>query len=383
MKAFYGDEAITPVVQQHLSKNNPEENQGKTIKNKYTFLLLFGSVFLIGYFSMRSGDTLTGIIILAFGGVVFLGVIIGYIRRIATEKTAQLMRGKVNTASATNLKEPVAEQLQATDIPEFKLEVYEQNELPDVAYTYNEQLTEEKNIFSINPLKIFYFFNFYSSDEWIKKIAGGWQRHGSLFHLGSPGDIAISNTWKFYEVKKTVNNILIASPEKLSEAIDNISYKPLPPKTKGLIADNYISGAYSTNSFLCTDTIWQQCVELLFNKTDFSLIDAADYTTERAGLQWEIHRVIDHVATENFIVLINGNTDFIALAEAFRNTWKQMSIASPNNRAFSNPIRFVFYQEPDRSMGAAERNNPILEAYRQQALSNDRIISFALQSKKA
>jgi hypothetical protein len=291
------------------------------------------------------------------------------------------MRAKANAVPKTNSKEPVAEQLQASNIPEFKLEVYEENELPDVAYTYNEHLTEERNVFNINPLKIFYFFNFYSSHEWQKKVAAGWQRHGPLFHLGSPDDIGIARFWKFYEVKKIVDDLLITAPEKLSEAIDNSAFKPLPAKTKGLMAMNSTYGAYPTNLFLCTDAIWQECVELLFSKTDFSIIDANDYTAERAGLQWEIHQIINHVATEDFVVLINEGTDLVSLAESFRDTWKHMFAPSPNNRDVSKPIRFVFYQDPNRLIGVAKYKNPLLEYYWQQTRSNDRIISFVLHSK--
>jgi hypothetical protein len=386
MKTFYGDDIITPIEQQLLPKNSVETEDGKPIKNKYVSLALFGGMILLfaafGFIDINKGEITTGIVVLSVCCLFFVVLIAGFIQTSLKEKTAQLMSATVNPVSTTNRKESVAvEQLQASNIPQFKLEVYEQNELPDIAYTYNEQLTEEKNIFGIRPLKIFYFFNFFSADSWEKKTAAGWQRHGPVFHLGSPEDVVIAKAWKSSEVKKIVNSLLITSPEKLSEAIDNVTYKPLPPKTKGLLAENYISGAYPTNLFLCADAIWQQCVELLFNKTDFSIIDAGDYTTERGGLQWEIHQIINHIATENFVVLINKKTDLVALAESFRNAWKHMSVTSPNNKEHVNPVRFIFYQPPDRHMAEKRRKNFMLEPFRQQTFSNDRIISFVLRSK--
>ncbi|MEP6951941.1 MAG: hypothetical protein ABI863_21810, partial [Ginsengibacter sp.] len=159
--------------------------------------------------------------------------------------------------------------------------------------------------------------------------------------------------------------------------------KPLPPKTKGLLTENYFTGAYPANVFLCTDTIWQQCVALLFNRTDFAIIDACDYTTERAGLQWEIGQIINHIATENFVVIINNKTDIVALGESFRNAWKQMQSTSPNNKDNAAPLRFIFYQKPDRVMAEPKHKNVLYESARQQALSDDRIIAFILQSKEA
>jgi len=260
--------------------------------------------------------------------------------------------------------------------------VYEQNELPDHSYTLNPNLTDEKNIFNRKPLRIFYFFNFYSSGSLLNKTSGGFQRHGPVFFLGSPQDIGFSKLWNMFSIKKIVRQLLITTPEKLAEVMDKVSEKPLPPKTKGLMTENYFTGAYPSNVFYCTDAIWQQCVELLFAKTDFSIIDASDYTNERAGLQWEIGQIINHIATEDFVVLINSKTDLVALGESFKNSWKQMNAASPNNREHPQPVRFIFHQRPDRAIGKKEHTNIFYEAYHQEALSNDNIIALLLQSSK-
>jgi hypothetical protein len=388
MKAFYGDDIITPVQQQRLSKSSAAEPEGKVIKNKYASALLFGTVILLitgfeGYNAMQEGNTSAAITWFVAGGLLLLVVIFIFIQTSLKERTAAIMHARSIAANEPKVTVvTIKPSIKAFNIPPFKLEVYEQNELPDIAFTYNKKLSEEGNIFNIAPLKIFYFFNFYSPGSWEKKMAGGWQRHGPVFHLGSPDDIAINKTLKFYTLEKTVNRLLITSPEKLIEAIDNSTYKPLLPRTKGLLGENFISGAYPVNSFLCTDTIWQQCVELLFKKTDFSIIDAGDYTADRAGLQWEITQVINHLSTEKFVVLINGKTDIVSLGETFRKAWKEMDEASPNNTKDVTSIRFIFYQVPDREIAKREHKNFLLEILRQQTLSNDRIISFALRSKR-
>jgi len=144
------------------------------------------------------------------------------------------------------------------------------------------------------------------------------------------------------------------------------------------MTENYFDGAYPSNVFYCTDAIWQQCVSLLFAKTDFSIIDACDYTKERAGLQWEIGKIINHIATEDMVVMINSKTDIVALGESFRNSWKLMNTDSPNNSERTAPVRFIFHQLPDHKIGEKEHTNIIYEQYHQEALSNDKIIGFML-----
>jgi hypothetical protein len=76
MKAFYGDDVITPIEQQLKPKNSIGEKEGKVIKNKYT-ALLFGGIdslltIFLGYNEMHSGGTLGGLMILSFGGLCFV-----------------------------------------------------------------------------------------------------------------------------------------------------------------------------------------------------------------------------------------------------------------------------------------------------------------------
>ena len=384
MKTFYEKDTIIPIAQQHITDQETKQQEGKEIKNKYvSFLLFFGVVIffgVIGYLTSSNAE----LIVAAILAVVLT---LGLIQTLIQQRVANMMNTKINTsqqkteAISSGTESPQTLTKPFT-IPPFQLDVYEQNELPDHSYTLNPNLTEEKNIFNNKPLRIFYFFNFYSSGSLINKTSGGFQRHGPVFFLGSPQDIGFSKLWNMFSIKKIVRQLLITTPEKLAEAIDNISEKPLPPETKGLMTENYFTGAYPSNVFYCTDAVWQQCVALLFAKTDFSIIDASDYTNERAGLQWEIGQIINHIATENFVVLINGKTDLVALGESFKSSWKQMNAHSPNNREHPQPVRFIFHQKPDRAIDKKTYTNVLYEVYHRQALSNDNIIALLLQSNK-
>jgi len=384
MKTFYENDTIIPIAQEHITEQENKQQEGKEIKNQYvSFLLFFGvAIFLavMGYLTSSNTE-----IIVAAAFVLLL--ILALIQTLIQRRVAIMMNTKISVLQqgiSATAPDP-GSQLQLAKpftVPPFQLDVYEQNELPDHSYTLNLSLTEEKNIFNYKPLRIFYFFNFYSSGSLINKTSGGFQRHGPVFFLGSPQDIGFNKFWNMFSIKKIVRQLLITTPEKLGEAMGRVSEKPLPPKTKGLMTENYFTGAYPSNVFYCTDAIWQQCVILLFEKTDFSIIDASDYTNERAGLQWEIGQIINHIATEDFIVMINSKTDLVALGESFRNFWKQMDAASPNNRRHPGPVRFIFHQRPDHLMGKKTHSNALYEIYHQEALSNDKIIALLLQSKR-
>ena len=365
MKTFYENDAIAPVVQQHITEQQFKQEQTKQIKNKYlSFLLFFGIAILFAVLGYLSSSNIE----LFIAALLSLLLVVELIQTLIQRKVAMMMNTKINSIqqkiSATAIAPDAPQQFaKAFTVPPFQLDVYEQNELPNHVYTLTPNFTEEKNVFNCKPLRIFYFFNFYSSGSLINKTSGGFQRHGPVFFLGSPQDISFGKFWNMFTIKKIVQQLLITTPEKLVDAMNKISEKPLLPKTKGLMAENYFTGAYPSNVFYCTDAIWQQCVALLFNKTDFSIIDASDYTNERAGLQWEIGQIINHIATEKFVVLINSKTDIVALGESFKNCWKQMDATSPNNIKKPLPVRFIFRQQPDRAMGKQEHTNIFYEKY--------------------
>ncbi|MGN6249887.1 MAG: hypothetical protein ACTHNG_16160 [Ginsengibacter sp.] len=379
MKLFTGDEEITPVVQQLITPDQVKREEGKPIKNQFLsfglfFLVAFG-ILIVGYFTDSTGT-------LVFGGLFATVLILGLIQTLIKNKVASIMRRKgiqagASVAGADNTTEQPEK---ATNIPLFQLAVYEQNELPDHGYALNPQLSEEKNIFNMAPLLIFYFFNFYSTRSLLNKTNGGFQRHGPVFYLGSPADIGFSKLWHMFSITKIMNKLVLISPEQLHEAIESASVTPLPPKTKGLMSENYLTGAYPSNTFYCTDLIWQQCVSILFGKTKFAIIDACDYTAERAGLQWEIGQIINHVATSRFLVLINSKTDLCALGSSFRKCWNEMIADSPNHIENPAPMRFIFSQEPDRQRDPNFHKNVVLNAYHEQAMSNDNVVNMLLES---
>ena len=380
MKLFTGNEEITPVVQQLILPDQVKQEEGKEIKNQF---LSFGLFFLIAFGILITGYFSHSALTLVFGGIFTLGMILALIQTLIKKRVAGIMSRKgaqAGSSVAIAGDNPTQPTEKATNIPLFQLAVYEQNELPDHGYALNPHLTEEKNIFNMAPLPIFYFFNFYSTRSLLNKTSGGFQRHGPVFYLGSPADIGFSKLWQMFSITKIMKKLLLTSPEQLHESIDKSSMTPLPPKTKGLLAENYLTGAYPSNTFYCTDLIWQQCVSILFSKTKFAIIDACDYTSERAGLQWEIGQIINHIATNRFVVFINAKTDINALGSSFRKCWNEMNADSPNNIEKPFPLRFIFSQLPDRKRDNNFHKNILMDQYHEEALSNDNVVNMLLES---
>ena len=89
MKAFYGDDIITPVEQQLQPKNGTEAKEQNVIKNKYVALLFGGLisflVIFLGYNEMHSGGTVGGIVILCFGVLCLVIVILGFIQTLVKQ----------------------------------------------------------------------------------------------------------------------------------------------------------------------------------------------------------------------------------------------------------------------------------------------------------
>jgi hypothetical protein len=379
MKLFTGNDVVTAVSQSLITPEQVKAEEGKPLKNEFTGFILFFSIaigmLVLAYFTK---DVPLGI----FGTIVTIIVILGLIQALIKRRVARSMRTGHVLASAAMAGAVNEQKEKVADIPLFQLEIYEQNELPDHGFSLNQHLTEEKNIFNIAPLSIFYFFNFYSGSSLMNKVAGGFQRHGPVFYLGSPEDIGFSKMWDMFSITKIMKKLLLTSPEQLHDSINKSSVIPVPPKTKGLMAEDYLTGAYPSNVFYCTDVIWQQCVTILFEKTKFAIIDACDYTFERAGLQWEIGQIINHIATNRFVVFINSKTDVPALSTSFRKCWNELNVDSPNNIKNPLPLRFIFKQWPDRKRDNNFHRNTLFTRYHEEALSNDNVVNMLLRSGK-
>jgi hypothetical protein len=325
---------------QHENDEDKKEDGAKVLSKTWSIVICFICGIGLAYwgYGVYHVSFLEGIICLLFAALMLFMSLIVFLRARIDRKVAKCMHG--SSQPVTKQDEPTRETVK--NVPSFNMDVYEQNELPELPYMYAQTVSIEKNILNIKPVRILFFYNFHSSEEEYSKTLTmpGWTRLGTVYYLGSPTDISLVNTFSMH-IKKKVDDLLIATEEKLKDRLETSTDEILPPGSKQLKSIPYFTGAYPEHVFLCTDNIWQQAVEALMNRVNIVLVDASDYNTKRSGLNWEFHQLTDNVSTSDFIILVNNYTDLPALGEALKTAWKNMSIHSPNNIAEPAPIKIV------------------------------------------
>jgi hypothetical protein len=159
---------------------------------------------------------------------------------------------------------------------------------------------------------------------------------------------------------------------------------------------SYLSGGYSQDLFLCTDSSWRHAVDRLFGQADIVVVDACDYDAERGGLNWELGQLVNRVSTRNFVVLVDEATDQPALYAEFRSAWSRMRSGSPNDRIDVRPVRWVVRKPDDAArssftavppeadpVGLYSKLNPVMKtlmnAHYDAALGEDRIYGLFIR----
>lgn len=376
---------------QYESKKEKEENKGKQLTKNWAIIMLFvcGIVLMVFACMEYRNSFLGGTFLVLFAAIWLYAGIIVFVRAGIDRKVAKYMNE--SSQPVTKEDEPLRETVKS--IPTFNMDVFEQNDLPELPFTYAKTVSAERNILNLKPMRILFFYNFYSSTgEFSKSLTmPGWARLGTVYFLGSPTDISMFNTFSLH-IKRKVDALLITTKEKLKERLQTSTDDVLLPGSKQLKSVPYFTGAYPEHIFLCTDNIWQQAVKALMNRVNIVLVDASDYNTKRSGLNWEFQQLVDNISTANFVVLINNYTDLPALGETLKTAWKNMSIHSPNNIADPATIKIVRLEKtlvtkvPEKFSKLVPRlkkrglissmGNQILKGFLLDCLQNDKIFGL-------
>jgi hypothetical protein len=284
----------------------------------------------------------------AFAVVALLATVNGVVRARREREIAREMReaGAAGAGSTAVEMEPSAPAEMARNAPPMRLEVYLQRELPFLV-SYAKEVTAESNIVGRRPQRILYLYNFFAEKVDDARWGGAWRRFGPVYYLGSPKAVSGEQRWGG-NVEDEVLRQLLTTCEAVDKYLASAAEGPMPAADPELTGYAFYAGGYPQHMLLCTDANWQHAVNALFALADVVLIDASNYRPARAGLNWEIAHVVDHVPTSRFVVLLDGATDQVAIGEQFRHAWANMRAASPNNRPDASPVRFVLVEAPKR-----------------------------------
>ncbi len=258
---------------------------------------------------------------------------------------------------------------------ELVIALYEIDDLP-VSRPTRTHLTVDSNIVGQPPCRFLYFYNFFADAISVTaRPTAGWRRHGPVSMLASPLDLARAAGYRL-GAAQSVDSRLLTNPAMIEERVAAMSDVPLPPAPQPSRRTWWISrwndwtsqsswwrhataeaalprlfadlGAYPEDVLLCTDATWHAGVTALTARAHKVIVDAADFSGVRVGLAWEIQYVVNHFATQDFVILVNSFTDFPALGAELRRAWSDMAATSPNNRSNEACVRAILWTGDDQ-----------------------------------
>lgn len=306
----------------------------------YDGAAIFGAVTLVPaaltVMYARSGEMLAAAPLGAFTALFAMAVVNMTIQTFRQNRVAKVLAAA--RASSASAPSPAVGS-RGSAMPPVELVVYLLSELPELPHPYRP-LTAEANVIGLPPSNILYLYNFFDDDPMLRKMQGNWRRFGHIWLPGSPGDLAQS-TSLLKSVATATSSQVLRTPEEFEQGFRDRPLAPLMPGDPELRGASRLSGGYPETMFLCGDGSWQHAVERLLGAADYVLIDAGGYSEERAGLGWEIRRVLDQCDTHDFVILVDDDADQEALYRTFVAAWSEMSESSPNNRPDAGPIQWV------------------------------------------
>jgi hypothetical protein len=239
----------------------------------------------------------------------------------------------------------------------LRFELYREKELPPLSFQYVSNVTAGANILGQAPKRVLYLYNFYSFTAQTDEVEGLFRRFGPVYFLGSPATESMTHMFDV-RVKENLVSEMLVTPERIDSFLQSSSEEPFPPGNKSVgNQPSYLTGGYPQYSLLCSDGSWQYAVKRLFEIADTVVIDAAGYTPERGGLNWELGYVVNHVPTERILALIDEQTHAKALSDQFSKAWLEMGSGSPNNRPAAGPVRFVHVKSEEEIRNEIEKRN--------------------------
>lgn len=314
----------------------------KTLLERVGRLVFLAFCVLFTALAVVQGDPVSK---LSYGGlaaVLWLLLILFVWSSIQKRRIGGVMReAGTSDASATQPEPPPSHKNLATGQGPLRFTSFREKELSPLPYPYNSVVTPSANIVGRPPLRILYLYNFYSFSAQCHEVQGLYRRFGPVYFLGSPATASEKHMFDV-RLKENLAREVLVTPEQIDRFLENSSEKPFGPGVKNLGNQlSYLTGGYPQHSLLCSDQSWQHAVKRLFEKANVVAIDAAGYSPERGGLNWELGYVVNHVPTEKILLLTDEHTEEQALRERFSKAWREMESDSPNNRANAGAVRFV------------------------------------------
>jgi len=89
-------------------------------------------------------------------------------------------------------------------------------------------------------------------------------------------------------------------------------------------------GQFRVNDFFCYDDTWRLALSRLVGGSDVVLMDLRGFSSQNAGIIFEIGELMDLVPLEQVLLIVDGTTDELFLRQTLQKAWDGRQETSPN-----------------------------------------------------
>jgi hypothetical protein len=104
-------------------------------------------------------------------------------------------------------------------------------------------------------------------------------------------------------------------------------------------------GRFRVNDFFCYDDTWRMVLSRLIGESDAVLMDLRGFSSQNAGVGFEIDELINVVPLGRVVFIIDDTTDELCLRQTMQQSWDHMGPTSPNRLSASGPLCLFRFTE--------------------------------------
>ncbi|HEX5807496.1 MAG TPA: hypothetical protein VFY25_02435 [Anaerolineales bacterium] len=103
-------------------------------------------------------------------------------------------------------------------------------------------------------------------------------------------------------------------------------------------------GQFRVNDFFCYDNTWRMVLSRLARESDVIMMDLRGFSSQNAGVIYEIGELIDLVPLERVVFVVDDSTDEPLLRQVMQQAWNQMKPESPNRSSATGTLSLLRLQ---------------------------------------
>jgi hypothetical protein len=108
---------------------------------------------------------------------------------------------------------------------------------------------------------------------------------------------------------------------------------------------------YPVNGVFCYVNVWQGAFIRLAQTAAAVLMDLRGFTSENTGCAWELAYLVQHTPLRRILLLVDENTDQLALEREARAAWTYLPLDSPNTSDQEPELKYLCYDRQSEADG--------------------------------